>query len=131
MYLLPVTLSAAAAAAILNVWLMLRVGAVRNAEKIYLGDEDNVNLIRRMRAHANFTETAPFVLVLIAAIEIAGKGGEWLPYVAGVYIIGRIGHAFGMEGGSMQMGRLIGIIITLLTLLGLAIVAALIAARVM
>ena len=131
MYLLPVTLSAAAAAAILNVWLMLRVGAVRNAEKIYLGDEDNVNLIRRMRAHANFTETAPFVLVLIAAIEIAGKGGEWLPYVAGIYIIGRIGHAFGMEGGSMQMGRLIGIIITLLTLLGLAIVAALIAARVL
>lgn len=131
MFLLPVTLAVAAAAAILNVWLMLRVGAVRSAEKIYVGDEDNENVIRRMRAHANFTESAPFVLILIAAIEIAGKGGEWLPYVAGLYIIGRIGHVFGMEGGSLQLGRLIGTVITLLTLLGLAIVAALIAARVL
>lgn len=131
MFLLPVTLAAAAAAAILNIWLMMRVGAVRNAEKIFVGDEDNENLIRRMRAHANFTETAPFVLILIAAIEIAGKGAEWLPYVAGIYIIGRIAHVFGMEGGSLMVGRLIGIIITMLTLLGLAIVAALIAARVL
>ncbi|MHA7819413.1 MAG: MAPEG family protein [Erythrobacter sp.] len=131
MFLLPVTLAAAGAAAILNVWLMMRVGAVRNAEKIYIGDEDNENVIRRMRAHANFTESAPFVLILIAAIEIAGKGGEWLPYVAGLFIIGRVGHAFGMDGGTMKVGRFIGTVITLLTLAGLAIVAALIAARVL
>lgn len=131
MALLPVTLAAAAAAAILNIWLMLRVGAVRNAEKIFIGDEDNENLIRRMRAHANFTETAAFVLILIAAIELAGVGAVWLPYVAGLYIIGRIGHALGMDGGAMKMGRLVGITITLLTLLGLAIIAALIAARVL
>lgn len=131
MVLLPVTLAAAGAAAILNIWLMLRVGAVRTAEKIYIGDEDNENLIRRMRAHANFTESAPFVLVLIAAIEIAGKGGEWLTYVAGLFIIGRVLHAFGMDGGALKVGRMIGTIITMLTLLGLAIVAALIAARVL
>lgn len=128
MMILPVTLSAAAAAAILNIWLMLRVGAVRQAEKISIGDQDSEPLIRRMRAHANFVENAPFVLILIAVIEIAGKGQPWLPYVAGAFMLGRVAHAFGMDGGSMQVGRMIGVTISMLTLLGLAIVAVLIGA---
>ena len=44
--ILPVTLSAAAAAAIINIWLMIRVGQIRSAEKISVGDEDNESLIR-------------------------------------------------------------------------------------
>ena len=131
MALLPITLATAAAAAILNVWLMIRVGRVRNAEKIFVGDEDNENVIRRMRAQANFVESAPFVLILIAAIELAGKGQPWLQWIAGLYIIARVAHALGMDGGSLSKGRMIGTIITLLTLLGLGIVAALIAARVL
>ncbi len=131
MALLPVTLATAAAAAILNIWLMTRIGAVRQAEKIFVGDEDSEPLVRRMRAQANFVENAPFVLILIAAIEITGKGDPWLSYVAAVFMLGRIAHAFGMDGGSLGIGRMIGTIISMLTLLGLAIVAALIAARVM
>ena len=129
MTLLPVTLATAGAAAILNVWLMMRIGAVRRAEKIFVGDEDNENLIRRMRAQANFVETTPFVLILIAAIELSGEAGLWLSYVAGLYILGRIGHAFGMDGGALSKGRMIGTIITILTLLGLGIYAALVAAK--
>jgi uncharacterized membrane protein YecN with MAPEG domain len=131
MELLPVTLASAAAAAVLNIWLMLRVGAVRQAEKISVGDEDNENLIRRMRAQANFVESTPFALILIGAIEISGKGEPWLAWVAGLYIIGRIAHAYGMDGGALQLGRMIGTVSTMLILLGLAVVAALIAARVM
>jgi len=129
--LLSVTLSSAAAAAILNIWLMLRVGAVRQAEKISVGDEDNENLIRRMRAQANFVENAPFVLILIAAVELSGRGDPWLAWVAGAFIIGRVAHAFGMDGGSMQIGRMIGTLVSMLTLLGLGVVAALISAGVM
>lgn len=131
MDILPVTLATAAAAAILNIWLMLRIGAVRQAEKISVGDEDNENLIRRMRAQANFVENAPFVLILIAAIELSGKGQPWLAYVAGLFIVGRIAHGFGMDGGSLQIGRMIGTLISMLTLLGLGVVAALIAGGVM
>ena len=131
MEILQVTLSTAAAAAILNIWLMLRVGAVRQAEKISIGDEDNENLIRRMRAHANFVENAPFVLILVGVIELSGRGEPWLAWVAGLFIIARVAHAFGMDGGSMQVGRMIGTIVSLLTLLGLGVVAALIAAGVM
>ncbi|TRD12242.1 MAPEG family protein [Erythrobacter insulae] len=131
MALLPVTLAAAAAAAILNIWLMMRVGRVRVAEKVFIGDEDNENVIRRMRAHANFAENAPFVLILIGAIELTGKGDPWLAYVAALFILGRIAHGFGMDGGALGKGRMIGTIISMLTLIGLAVVAVLIAARVM
>ncbi len=124
--ILPVTLSSAAAAGILAIWLMIRVGQVRTSEKVSVGDGGNERVIRRMRAHANFVESAPFVVLLIAAIELAGGISAWLPYVAGAYFIGRILHGFGMEGGSLGWGRTVGTIVTLVTLLGLAIVATLI-----
>ena len=129
--LLPVTLASAAAAAILNIWLMLRVGAIRRAAEISIGDGGSEPLQRRMRAQSNFIESTPFVLILIAAIEIAGKGAPWLAYVAGIYFVCRILHAFGMDGASMQWGRMVGTIVTLLVLLGLAIFAALVAGRVL
>ena len=129
--LLPVTLTAAAAAAILNIWLMIRVGRIRTAEKISIGDQDSEPLIRRMRAHANFVESTPFVLILIAAIEISGRGTPWLAWVAGLYMLGRVAHGLGMDGGSLGKGRFVGTIITMLTLLGLAVVAVLITMNVM
>ena len=124
--LLPVTLSSAAAAAILSIWLMVRCGQVRNSESVSVGDGGNDKVIRRMRAHSNFVEGTPFVLALIAAIEISGKGEPWLAYVAGVYFLGRIAHGIGMDDGAFGKGRMIGTLITMLTLLGLAICAALI-----
>lgn len=131
MTILPVTLAAAAAAAVLNFWLMMRVGQVRIRDKVSIGDGGNEALIRRMRAHSNFVESAPFVLILIAAIELSGKGSPWLAYVAGAYMICRIAHAFGMDSGSNNPLRFIGTIATMLSLLGLAVVAALIGAGVM
>jgi uncharacterized membrane protein YecN with MAPEG domain len=131
MTVLPVTLAAAAAAAVLNIWLGIRIGALRTALQISVGDGGSERLQRRMRAQLNFVENTAFVLILIAAIELAGKGSWWLAYVAAVYFLGRIGHGFGMDGGKAQVGRMIGTIVTMLTQLGLAIVAALVAAGVM
>ncbi|MEL7190281.1 MAG: MAPEG family protein [Pseudomonadota bacterium] len=131
MIILPVTLTAAAAAALLNIWLMVRIGAIRRSEKIFVGDEDSEPLVRRMRAQANFVENAPFVLILIAVIEISGKGQPWLAYVAGAFILARVAHGFGMDGGALGIGRMIGTIVSMLTLLGLGVVAVLIGAGVM
>ncbi len=120
MPILPITLTMAAAAALINIWLMVRVGKVRNAEKVFVGDEGNETVIRRMRAHSNFIESAPLVLILIAALELAGWGGMWLWVVGYTYVAGRILHGLGMDGGSFKWGRFVGTIITLLTLAGLA-----------
>ena len=131
MILLPVTLTSAAAAAILNIWLSLRVGAVRQALSISVGDGGNESLQRRMRAQLNFVENTAFVLILIAAIELSGSGDPWLPFVAALYILGRVLHGFGMDGGNFGWGRGVGTVVTLLTQLGLAVVAALVAAKVL
>jgi uncharacterized membrane protein YecN with MAPEG domain len=118
---LPTTLSAVAAAALINIWLSIRCGQVRTAEKVSVGDGGNDKLIRRMRAHANFIENAPIVLVMIAALEFAHPASAALAAVAGVFMLGRVAHGLGMDGGSLGVGRMIGTIITLLTQLGLAI----------
>src|SRR3546814_10300537 len=99
--MLPVTLSSAAAAAIINIWLMIRVGQVRTSEKVSVGDGGNEKVIRRMRAHGNFVESAPFVVLLVGVIELAGKGQPWLAYVAGIYFLGRVAHGVGMDGGAL------------------------------
>ncbi len=124
--ILPVTLCTAAAAAVLTIWLMARVGQIRRRDEVLHGDGGNPALIRRMRAQLNFVGSAPFVLLLIAAIEIAGKGQVWLPYVAAVFIIARILHAFGMDAETATKSRMIGVLVTMLTLLGLAVAAVLV-----
>ena len=128
--ILPVTLSMFAAAAIMAMWLGIRVGRVRVKERISHGDGGNALLGRRMRAQLNYVEYTPFVLLLIGAIELSGRGAPWLPFVAGAYIVARVLHAFGMDDEVGDWKRGVGIAVTMLALLGLGIYAALIAAGV-
>jgi len=123
--ILPVTLTAAAAAALINIWLAMRVGRVRTSLKISHGDDAGGPLTRRMRAQLNFVENTAFVLILIAAIELAGAGGQWLAWVSGAYLLARVAHGFGMDGGALARGRSVGVAVTMLTQLGLAVVAVL------
>jgi uncharacterized membrane protein YecN with MAPEG domain len=118
--LLPTTLCMAAAAAIINFWLALRCGQVRAREKVSVGHGGNEMLERRMRAQLNFAENTPWVLMLIALLELAGKGGTWLPWVGAIYMASRVAHGLGMDGGSLEKGRGIGVMVTMLTQLGLA-----------
>ncbi len=127
MVTIPVTLAACAAAAILNFWLSQRVFQMRRAHQVIHGDGGQAGLLRRMRAQANFVEYTPFVLLLILAIELSGRGGLWLALVSGAYLLGRLAHAFGMDSEAVPAGRKIGMATTFLTLLGLAVYAALIA----
>jgi uncharacterized membrane protein YecN with MAPEG domain len=128
---LPVTLCAAAAAAIINIWLGIRCGQLRGKLKILHGDDAGGPLTRRMRAQLNFVENTPWVLALVAAIELSGEGHPWLAWVAGVYMLGRIAHAIGMDSEGPAKPRMIGVLITMLTQLGLAVVAVLIVTGVM
>ncbi len=127
MILLPVTLCAAASAAILSIWLAWRCGQMRIRHNIIHGDDGGGPLTRRMRAQLNFVEYTPFVLVLVAAIELSGRGQAWLSIVAGLYMLGRVAHAIGMDAEGPHRLRKIGVLVTLLTLLGLAVAAVLVA----
>jgi hypothetical protein len=127
MMLLPTTLSLAAAAAVINFWLAIRCGQVRASAKISIGTGGNDLLERRMRAQLNFVENTPWVLMLIAGIELAGKGGAWLAPVGAIYMVGRVAHGLGMDGTALEKGRSIGTMTTMLSQIGLAVVAVLVA----
>lgn len=123
--ILPIALTIAGAAALLNIWLARRVGQMRLAHKVSIGDAGNEALIARMRAQANFVEYTPFVLILIALIELAQGSSPWLMIVGALYILARIAHGFGMDRPSPDKLklRMIGTIVTALTLFGLALYA--------
>lgn len=122
---IPVTLAVAAACAILNLWLQFRVGRARHSQGVSVGDGGNELVIRRMRAHANFVENAPFVLALLLALELACGTCWWLWAAGGVFLIGRIAHPFGMDGA--KYARTLGTALSMLVLAGLAVWAAVVA----
>ena len=121
--LLPITLTIAGAAALLNIWLGQRVGRMRVVHRVSIGDGGQAPLTARMRAQANFVEYTPFFLILLALVELAIGSEIWLWAVAIVFILGRILHMFGMDQPPPSRLRLVGIGVTVLALLGLALYA--------
>ena len=125
--LLPVTLTTTGAAALINLWLGVRVSRMRISEKVSVGDGGNPRLIARMRAQLNFAEYTPIVLILIALIEFGAGTQLWLWAAAALYLLGRLLHPLGMDG--WMPGRTIGIATTMLITLGLGIYAVYLASQ--
>jgi uncharacterized protein len=123
MDVLTITLTIAGAAALLNIWLGIRVSQLRLRDKVSVGDGGNPAVAARMRAHANFVEYAPFFLILLALVELARGSQTWLWAVGILFVIGRLMHPFGMDRPALNLLRSGGMIITWVTLLGLAIYA--------
>ncbi|MEZ0496280.1 MAPEG family protein [Sphingomonas sp. IW22] len=120
---LPVTLATAGAAALINLWLAVRIVRIRLARQIAYGDGGDSRLAQRMRAHSNFIEYAPIVLILIAAIEWTAGTSLWLALGGGAFILGRIAHPIGMDGflPARQFGTVVTLTVT--ALLGIAAIA--------
>ena len=118
--ILPITLTIAGAAALLNIWLGLRVSLLRRRFKVSIGHGGQSAIAVRMRAHANFIEYAPFFLILLALVELASGSALWLWLVGILFILARFAHAFGMDRPGANRLRAGGIILTWLCLLGLA-----------
>jgi uncharacterized protein len=125
--ILPITLTIAGAAAILHVWLSLRVSRLRRPLDIGVGDGGNEVLLRRIRAHGNFAENVPIFLILLGLLEFATGGSLWLWGAAILFILARILHVFGMDRKGANWMRVSGVSISwavLLALGGYAIVIA-------
>lgn len=118
--LLSMTLTIAAACAAINIWLALRVSQRRMSAKVMIGDGGDRPLQVAVRAHANFIEYAPFVLILVAGIELAGGSATWLWIVGVVFVVARVAHAFGMDRPAPNPLRAGGIVATWLVLAVLA-----------
>lgn len=120
MILLPVTLAAAAAAVLVNMWLGWRVVTARRDAHVSIGDGGNEAVLRRMRAHANFAEYAPIFLILLAALELAGANRPLLIAAALAFILARVAHGIGMDGGPLTRFRAVGMMTSTLASVALA-----------
>nr|WP_295370722.1 MAPEG family protein [uncultured Sphingosinicella sp.] len=123
MDVLTITLTIAGAAALINLWLSLRVSHLRRIHKVSVGDGGHEGVRARMRAHANFAETTPIFLILLALIELA-RGSLDLLWVAGIlFVLARLAHPFGMERPAPNLLRMGSVLVSWLVLLALAVYA--------
>ena len=99
---------------VIQVILTTLVGIYRGKVGVNFLHGDDEVLLRRMRAHGNFTETVPIVLIAMALAELAGAPA-WLVLAGGTsLVLGRLVHAFNFmgSGGGVGAGRAIGMALT-------------------
>ena len=102
--------------ALILVGLAMRVIRIRRGKRIGIGDGNDDNLARRIRAHANFTEYVPIALVMMLLIELAGYPAWTLHALGLALIVGRGVHAWSLPAQSLT-GRTIGMVLTFAVLI--------------
>lgn len=94
---LPVTLIIAGIFALLLVALSLNVSLRRRATQNAAADGGaDLELQRRIRAHGNFSEYAPSMLLVMALMEGSGAAHPLVASIGMAFLISRLLHAFGM-----------------------------------
>ena len=87
-----ITLVFAAIFGFLHVIFTLRVGNYRFKSKISLGDDGDRELLKRIRAHGNFTENVPIALLLILLNDLDGAEDNTLMLMGSILLIARLTH---------------------------------------
>src|SRR5262245_53324578 len=109
---------------LLYAFLGLRVARTRRGEKIGFGDGDNRFLRSAIRAHANFVEYVPIIVLMNALLEMGGAASVQMHVVLVTLTVSRVLHPFGMHAKPMTpqfiVGRIVGIILTFLVLVASA-----------
>jgi len=111
----------AALLALVFIALSFWVGGGRGKYKISLGDGGNPELLGRIRAHANFAEFVPLILILVALLEGRRTSIYLIHALLFALLVGRIMHPLGMTApaGSARQGifRGTGATLTMIVLL--------------
>ena len=103
----------AALAALLIVFLAIRVVAYRRTAKIGMGDGDNPEMRKRIRAHGNAIEYLPLGLLLLLILELNQTVPLLLHIFGIILIVARIAHAWGVSHHTgLSPGRMVGVILT-------------------
>jgi uncharacterized protein len=103
---------------VLQIPLTVMVGYRRARTGIQFFDGGDQTLLRRMRAHGNYTETVPIVLLAMVAAEATSAPG-WLLWTGGVtLLIGRLMHAIILVLKGWGLPRAIGMMLTFVPMLG-------------
>lgn len=114
---IPTTIFFIGVFALIQVPLTVMVGYRRVQTNIQFLDGGDQTLLRRMRAHANYTENVPIVLLAMAAAELA-QAPQWLLWAGGIsLLVGRLMHAAILVLRGWGLPRALGMIFTFLPML--------------
>ena len=109
---------------LLVIFLALRVVRWRREHKIGLGHGDNIELQKRVRAHANATENMPLALILLGSLELTGFSPLVINVLGGTFLFSRLIHAWGVSRNEgYSRGRFWGMALTWLPMFVLAVIA--------
>jgi uncharacterized membrane protein YecN with MAPEG domain len=101
----------------LSAWVV----AGRGQHRVIHGDGGQAGLSKRIRAHANFVEYVPLILLLTAFLESSGENHTVLRVMLIALLVSRVAHPFGMvaKENSIQQFAFRGLpaIVTFLVLL--------------
>jgi uncharacterized membrane protein YecN with MAPEG domain len=124
---MPITMHYAGALALVFFVLSLRVIQGRTGKSgPSLGDGGDTGMLRRIRAHGNFAEYVPIILIMMGLLESSGASRMMLHGLGGALLLARISHGYTFAYlKDWPPGRMLGAGLTLLVL-GVAGVACLI-----
>ena len=81
---------------IIFVWLSMNVAKGRGEFHVALGDDDNFEMQRRIRAQGNFAEYTPIFLILLVLAEHNGFYNLAIHFSGILFVTGRIMHAYSL-----------------------------------
>lgn len=114
-------ISAATAAVLGLLAAFLAVNVIRNRVRFnaQVGDGGHVELAQVIRAHANLTENAALVVLLLALAESSGAHRWAVTGLAAVFVLARLANAWGLShtlgpSTARQAGAGLTILVTVL-----------------
>jgi hypothetical protein len=106
-------------AGLLAIWFVLLSYRVvqQRGHGVSLGDGGDPVLLRRIRAHGNFAEYVPILLVMLGMLELSGAR-TWLLHLLGItLLVARLLHGYALSfTESWKFGRFYGTLLTFILL---------------
>jgi uncharacterized protein len=110
--------------ALLFAALGMQVSRLRRGNHVLFGDGGNIKLRSAIRAHANFAEYVPIIVLMVAMLEISGMPAIRVHLLMAALLVARLLHPLGMYVGpktlQFQICRVGGIVLTTLVLIASA-----------
>jgi uncharacterized membrane protein YecN with MAPEG domain len=112
-------------AGLLAIWyfvLSIRVIRYRGAAKINLGDGGDPHMVRLQRAHANFAEYVPLILLMIGCLELSHCSIYILHVLGAALLLARLLHGIALSFTAKWIfGRFFGALLTFVVLVAAAV----------
>lgn len=99
-------------------YLSIIVIQQRHRSKVSLGAGESEVLEKKIRAHANFSEFVPLILLLATLVELQGGAALIVHSIGASLTLGRGLHAFGIvQTNDVNKFRVVGMALTFTSLL--------------